>query len=677
MVLVQRSDERCENFKKNKIVKTLLAETNIVEEDARKVARAVERQVKKYEGEVISSATIREIVDSQLFSRGELEEAKKHQRIGVPASRVMELIKQGSRDNSNLYHTPETIHKVICDETMKMYALEHFFPPEISRAHVKGDIHISDLDYAVDRPLNCLIHDLRYVIKHGLKVDGSGRFCTSAGPARRLMTLVNHSGQALQASQTNMAGGQSMALWNVFFAPFVTNMNYEDIKRDIQAMVFQFGMSFVSRGSQPIFSSVNTEFTVPKFLRDEEAWGPDGKRVGTYGDFEDETRLINRAFTEIMLDGDFQGRPHRFPNAVWVLRPEMMTKEFEEDLLAVHEVSSKHSLPYFLNLLPDDGIENAGVLGCRSRLNDNWKGEYDTDVFTGNATYNTINLNRVALESKDEDEFFDNLEDKFSMIREVSYIRLNHARKCLNEYNLMPFLKQENGSDKYYNLDDATLAIGYCGLNEALVNLGFEGGILNQEGDDYGIKVLKRFNEVCSEYRAEDNYRWSVIATPMETGAGKFAELDLKYYKDAFVQGPKEAPYLTNSSHAPVDANITLGEKVEIESKYHPLSLGGNILNLFIGEAYPDPQGLLNFTKKIAQTDTGFFAYTGVHNHCYTCGINSRGLVDKCNHCSSTNMITQSRITGYMSTISQDSQTGPGWNRNKVSELYDRKHHEF
>ena len=1056
MILVRTSNEECNPFKKKNVVKTLLLETNIAEEEAMKIARAVERQVKKYDGDTISSATIREMVDSQLINRGEIKEAKKHQRVGIPASRVMELIKKGTRDNSNLYHTPETIHKIVADETMKMYALEHFFAPEISKAHIKGEIHISDMDYAVNRPLNCVlgkedfvykdskgrifittigdfveknmkspilfkdgicsileedyyvisfnhekqepewkkitkvykkeneevfkvsftknknisvtkdhkffnfnsatsklrqpntvpkisrqtcctvnlfkdkkvgsirywelpekeedplgrivgfflgdgslnkkgntrvpiflmkkvdkikylhetldelgveyavyyaksearqgyvytlikngpikellvkIHEndkhlpdgfltkenslgilgglinsdgyltinktsnkcfmefsqvrkhvfdvfnvccllngitpsfykedrskfgtqdvyksrfssnallevlkriklrdkyqeifskehsfdklerrsygpirpksikkisglhnvydieveenhsfvcgngfilthncltqsLQFLIRNGLKVDGSGRFSTAAGPARRFSTLINHAGQALQASQTNMAGGQSLSLWNVHAAPFVSDMSYEEVKKQVQAMVFQFGMSFVSRGGQSVFSSVNTEFTVPEFIRDKQAWGPDGKPMDTYGDYEEETRMISRALAEVMIEGDVNGRAHRFPNAIWVLRPEMMFKEFDDDLLQIHELSAKHSSPYLLNLTVDDGIEHASVLGCRSRLNDNWSGDYTRDTFTGNLTYNTINLNRTGIVSKDEDEYFDDLDDKLSILRKLTYTRRDHAKKCLNEYKLMPYLLQEGIDRKLYNIDDTTLAIGYCGLHESLVNLGIEDGLISSEGHKFGLKVIERLNDAGSEFREEDGLRWSVIGTPMETGAGRFAELDLKYHPDAFTQGPRRAPYLTNSSHLPVNADVSLWDRVKLESKFHPLSLGGNILNLYLGEAYPDPQALMSLTKKIAKTDTGFFAYTGIHGHCYSCASNSRGLTDSCGHCGSEEVVTQSRITGYMSTISQNTKDGAGWNNNKISELRDRR----
>ncbi|MDP3013536.1 MAG: anaerobic ribonucleoside-triphosphate reductase, partial [Candidatus Subteraquimicrobiales bacterium] len=449
-ILVETKGQECFPFKRDKIVKSLIKEVEgIKKSEAMKIARSISLRVKNWEKTTITTSEIRVMVQDQLIKRGEIQEFREYQTIGISVSELEDLVLNGTRDNSNLLFSPETSHKIIADTIGKQYALEYMLPPHISRSHILGEIHASDLDYAFDRPLNCLVQSAQDIIRFGLKVDGSGKFCTVAGPAKRLSTLINHVGQALQAAQTNMAGGQSMALWNVMFAPFVRGMDYVEIKRNVQAMVFQFCMSFVSRGSQPIFSSLNTEFTVPKFMRDLPAYGPEGKLVGTYGDFEEETRILNRAYTEVMTEGDYEGRPHRFPNSIWVLRKEMMTPEFEEDLLNVHILSAKHSLPYFLNLIPDDGIEHASVLGCRSRLNSNWTGDEYRDTFTGNAIYSTINLNRIALESKDESDYFDILRERVEILRELSHIRRNHAKSLLKNGN-MPYLTQEVDGKPYY-----------------------------------------------------------------------------------------------------------------------------------------------------------------------------------------------------------------------------------
>jgi ribonucleoside-triphosphate reductase len=675
-ISVITSEGECQKFSPKRIYNTLIEETGIEKDYAKNVTRRVVRKIHDLDLNQVTTTKIRTLVTASLLKDGSLEEGDKYERIGIPVRTIEKLVFEGTRDNSNLLFSPETSHKIIADSVGKQYALRHMFPEHISNSHIKGEIHLSDLDYAFDRPLNCLTQSPQDIIRYGLKVDGSGKFCTVAGPAKRLSTLVNHVGQALQAAQTNMAGGQSLALWNVMFAPFIKGMPRDEVKQNIQAMVFQFCMSFVSRGSQPIFSSVNTEFTVPNFMRDLPAYGPEGKKVGVYGDYEEETRLLNQIYTEVMLEGDYDGRPHRFPNSIWVLRKEMMTPEFEDDLLKVHELSAKHSLPYFLNLLPDDGIEHASVLGCRSRLNSNWTGDEFRDTFTGNATYNTINLNRIALKSGDEEEYFEELNSMINWIREASYIRRDHSEKLLKNGN-MPYLIQEIEGKPYYNLNDATLAIGYCGLNEALVNLGIEGGIVSPEGDKLGVKIITELNNYAKIFGEEDGYRWSVLGTPMESGAGRFAELDLKHYPNSFVQGTKSAPYLSNSCHTPVNSDITILEKIKIEEKYFPLTLGGLISNLYLGESYPNPEALMSLTKRISETNTGFWAYTSIHNHCYDCGFNGRGLVNNCSNCNSTDVMSQSRITGYMSTISQNTLSGAGWNKSKISELHDRRTYDL
>ena len=192
--------------------------------------------------------------------------------------------------------------------------------------------------------LNCLQHDLRLFIKHGLKVDGTGDHTSVAGPPNHIETLMNHSGEIMLAAQQNMSGGQSMSLWNVFVAPFAAGLSYEKVKQSVQMFIYNLNMAYAARGSQVPFTSINLEFTVPKFLEDVPAYGPKGKLAGVYGDYEEETRILQRAFTETLLDGDSDGKPHLFPNTIYALRDKVLTDEFEEDVRRVHELSAKYGI---------------------------------------------------------------------------------------------------------------------------------------------------------------------------------------------------------------------------------------------------------------------------------------------------------------------------------------------
>ncbi|MGB9200444.1 anaerobic ribonucleoside-triphosphate reductase, partial [Methanobacterium sp.] len=349
---VRTSRDTIETFDQRKIEKTLIVETDASGELARRIANETWKELKKLDVDYLTAPMIREIVNTKLVEHGLETLRKRYTRLGIPVYNITNLIRNGSRDNANMIHNPETVHKYVADEALKQYALLRILPNELADAHLGGDIHIHDLEFFAGRPLNCLQHDLRLFIKHGLKVDGTGDHTSVAGPPNHIETLMNHSGEIMLAAQQNMSGGQSMSLWNVFVAPFAAGLSYEKVKQSVQMFIYNLNMAYAARGSQVPFTSINLEFTVPKFLEDVPAYGPKGKLAGVYGDFEDETRILQRAFTETLLDGDSDGKPHLFPNTIYALRKEMMNDEFEEDVRRVHELSAKYGSSYFVNMLP-------------------------------------------------------------------------------------------------------------------------------------------------------------------------------------------------------------------------------------------------------------------------------------------------------------------------------------
>lgn len=261
MIRVQTSHDSCEPFKKRRIAEVLMEEADVKESEAWKIARSIERKIKKIAPETITTAEIREEVNSQLRKRGMIEEAKKHERVGIPVAEIKKTIGSHNRDNANVGRNPEAVHKYVADAALKQYALG-CLPTDLARAHEKGDIHMHDLEFFPARPLNCCQHDLRYFIKHGLMVDGDGQHTSAAGPAKNIETLVNHAGQILMASQVFMSGGQSLPLMNVFMAPYVHGLTYERIKQAMQMLIFNLNMSYVSRGGQSL------TYEAPLIIRD-------------------------------------------------------------------------------------------------------------------------------------------------------------------------------------------------------------------------------------------------------------------------------------------------------------------------------------------------------------------------------------------------------------------------
>lgn len=452
---------------------------------------------------------------------------------------------------------------------------------------------------------------------------------------------MDHSGEIMLAAQQNMSGGQSMSLWNVFAAPFAAGRSYEDIKQCMQMLIYNLNMAYAARGSQVPFTSMSLEFTVPSFLKNVEAYGPSGKVVGTYDDYEEEVRQIQRAFTDVLYQGDAYGKPHLFPNTIYTLRKEMMNPEFEDDLAKVHQLSSKYGTPYFSNMLVDYRGKNkmANYMGCRTCLNNDWTGDWERDTLrTGNASYVTMNLPRLAYKyGKNKDVVYEELETLLDDAAEIMMLRLEGSKKCLDEYNLLSFLKQDMSGEPYYRIENATVSFGFVGLNEYLLAMTEHGLGYSNEVDKEGVELIEFINKIAKEKSEETGLRFSVLQTPAESTAHRFALSDQKQFGErAILQGTHESPYYTNSAHTPVNSDKLLPSRIKTEEKFHPLTKGGHIFHVWLGEAYSNPSSLMSLTKKIAcKSNIGFWAYSSVLSYCMNCKTMMKGKQNTCATCQS------------------------------------------
>ncbi|WP_303247837.1 anaerobic ribonucleoside-triphosphate reductase [uncultured Methanobrevibacter sp.] len=676
---VRTSRDTIEPFDMSKIANTLIEETGASQETAFEIASDVWKELKKLNVDYLTAPIIREMVNAKLLEYGFEDLRKQYTRLGIPVYNITSLIENGDRSNANMIHNPESIHKYVADEALKQYALLKILPSHLADAHMSGDIHIHDLEFFAGRPLNCMQHDIRTFIKYGLKVDGTGDHTSVAGAPSHMETLMNHTGEVMLAAQQNMSGGQGMSLWNVFVAPFATGRSYDEIKQCIQMLVYNLNMAYAARGSQVPFTSMALEFGVPKFLEDVTAYGPKGEVVGTYGDFEDETRLIQKAFTETLLAGDQEGKPHLFPNTIYTLRKETLKGDYDEDLRLVHELSAKYGSSYFVNMLPDYRNEMANYMGCRTCLQDTWTGDWDEDCLrTGNLAYVTLNFPRIGYQSKDEDQVFEYLDEYMDLAVETLMMRRQQGLNCFENYGILPFLNQKVEDDTYYRIRNSTLSFGFVGLNEMLLAL-FGAGIDDPDANKFGVKCLEYINQRAEALKEETGLRWSVLQTPAESTAYRFATLDKEKFGDkVIVQGDGNANYYTNSSHVPVDTGVSLIDKIKIEEQYHSLTPGGHIFHAFMGESYADPDSLMSLTNKIARnSDIGFWAYSSAMSFCLKCKTLMKGLNNVCPSCGEKDDVEwYDRITGYVQQVGRAKSSSGGWNPGKRQELLDRKRWE-
>lgn len=683
---VRTSRGTLEPFDYRMIEKSLAKETGISPESAIHVAKEVEAKLRKLKVNYLTAPLIREIVTVQLLEEGMEEARSRYTRLGMPVYDVTHLIEEGSKENANLHHNPETIHKFAGDQILREYLLVQVLPKHIADAHMRGDIHIHDADYFAVRP-NCLQHDLSWFFENGLRVDGTGKHTSVAAPPKHAMVAALHAAKVLASSQTNMAGGQSLDNFNIFMAPFFRGLSREEVKQVAQAFVYEMNMQYVARGGQVVFSNIDLELTVPKYLADKPAIGPKGKVVGTYKDYQDELVTFTDALLDVFLDGDALGKPHLFPNTIVKVRDSAFKDPEQKELLfKVHQLFSKYGTPYILNMLPDWQHDAVNSMGCRTRLSGDWadKQGYDdpglSTMRTGNIHYNTLNLPRIALEANgDDSKIFEVLDSRLDLIREALEIKHGIVQKRLYENRILPFLTQKgkHGED-YYRFEDLTHTVGFVGLNEfAQMHTGSP---IHEAQDayDFGMDVVRYMRDWADSMTEITGWRWTLTQTPAESTAGRFAKLDMRAFgARAIVHGDRErgAVYYTNSSHIPVDADVPLFERARMEGKFHPVCNGGHITHLFLGEGTPDPAGLMSLTEKLCRnTSMGLFDYTRDLTTCRKCATVAGGLLNSCPSCGATgnDLEYYSRITGYCQRIGSGDSAG-GWNDAKIAELRDRK----
>jgi len=382
MPKVRTTDGHFVEWNKNLIIKQLVKETKLSEqfyklpaisdEVAKEIARETERRIQKMNVKFLSGPLIRELVNIVLLEHGHTEWRNISTRVGTPVCDAHQIdLGSGfeARDNANLQENAETSHKKKADKISKeQYLL--LLPPNIADAHLKGDIHIHDLEYLGTRAF-CQDWDLRYFFYYGLMPDGSGTRASVAGPAMKPEVAVLHAVKALGSAQTNFAGGQGFYNFLTFLAPYLEGLSYKEIEQLMQMFVYEMTQMMVARGGQLVFSSVQLSPGMPKLWHNKPAvykgkvWNGVEAPLRTYKEFEREVRLAFEALMRVMLKGDHWGKPFNFPKPEISIEPDFMHEDEEfnrnnPDMLSydklytlAFELAAKHGAPYFDNQLPE------------------------------------------------------------------------------------------------------------------------------------------------------------------------------------------------------------------------------------------------------------------------------------------------------------------------------------
>ena len=560
------------------------------------------------------------------------------------------------KENSNEDYSFSGLLLYSAGKVIGNYALNEIYTPEIKEAHVKGYFHIHDLSNAVIG--YCAGWSLKKLLEMGFggipnKVD--------CKPAKHLNTVIHQMVNYIGCLQMEFAGAQAFSSVDTLLAPFVKkdNLSFKETKQCIQQLIFS--LNIPSRwGSQYPFSNLTFDWVVPADMKDEKAIVGGVKQDFTYSECEKEMGMINKAFLEVMLEGDAKGRIFTFPIPTYNL-----TKNFDWDsdnANLLFEATAKYGLPYFMNYVGSDlDPQSIRAMCCRLNLDQNQLvkrpgGMWGPGDATGSIGVVTINMNRMGYEAKSKGEFFEKLAYYMGLAKNSLEIKRVMVEKNL-ENGLMPFTKIYLGTFKNH-----FSTIGLCGMNECCLN--FVGkDISTNEGTEFAIEALKFMRDKLVDFQQETGELYNLEATPAESTSYRLAKLDKKMYPDIITAGDKE-PYLTNSSQLPVGKTDDVIEALEHQDKIQRLYTGGTIFHTFMGEKLSSGEACKQLVKKIASnTQLPYFSITPTFSICNNHGYIA-GEHFKCHECNSETEV-YSRIVGYYRPLKQ-------WNVGKKEEFKDR-----
>ena len=539
------------------------------------------------------------------------------------------------------------------------YWLSEIYDQEIANAHRNAEIHLHDLSMLTGY---CAGWSLKQLIQEGL--GGIPGKITSA-PAKHLSTLCNQMVNFLGIMQNEWAGAQAFSSFDTYLAPFVKvdNLTQKEVKQCIQSFVF--GVNTPSRwGTQAPFSNITLDWTVPKDLENLPAIVGGREQDFTYGDCKKEMDMVNKAFIEIMIEGDANGRGFQYPIPTYSITRDFDWSETENNKL-LFEMTAKYGTPYFSNYINSD-MEPSDVrsMCCRLRLDlrelrKKSGGFFGSGESTGSVGVVTINLPRIAYLAKDEQDFYQRLDRLMDIAARSLKTKRTVITKLLDA-GLYPYTRRYLGS-----FDNHFSTIGLIGMNEVGLNAKWlRHDLTHPDTQKFAKDVLNHMRERLSDYQEEYGDLYNLEATPAESTTYRFAKHDKAEFPDIITANENGTPYYTNSSHLPVGYTEDIFSALDIQDELQTLYTSGTVFHAFLGEKLPDWKAAANLVRKIAENyKLPYYTMSPTYSICPDHGYLS-GEHFTCPECGGQTEV-YSRITGYYRPVQN-------WNDGKAQEFKDR-----
>ena len=540
------------------------------------------------------------------------------------------------------------------------YWLSEIYDQEIANAHRNAEIHLHDLSMLTGY---CAGWSLKQLIQEGL--GGIPGKITSA-PAKHLSTLCNQMVNFLGIMQNEWAGAQAFSSFDTYLAPFVKadNLTQKEVKQCIQCFVY--GVNTPSRwGTQAPFSNITLDWTVPKDLENLPAIVGGKEQDFTYGDCKKEMDMVNKAFIEIMIEGDANGRGFQYPIPTYSITRDFDWSETENNKL-LFEMTAKYGTPYFSKYINSD-MEPSDVrsMCCRLRLDlrelrKKSGGFFGSGESTGSVGVVTINLPRIAYLASDEADFYKRLDHLMDIAARSLKTKRTVITKLLDA-GLYPYTKRYLGS-----FDNHFSTIGLIGMNEVGLNAKWlRADLTHEETQKFAKDVLNHMRERLSDYQEQYGDLYNLEATPAESTTYRFAKHDKQEFPDIITANENGTPYYTNSSHLPVGYTEDIFSALDIQDELQTLYTSGTVFHAFLGEKLPDWKAAANLVRKIAENyKLPYYTMSPTYSVCADHGYLT-GEQHVCPICGKEAEV-YSRITGYYRPVKN-------WNDGKTQEFKDRK----
>jgi ribonucleoside-triphosphate reductase len=573
------------------------------------------------------------------------------------------------KENSNMGFSLQGLNNYISSEVSKIYWLNKIYPEDIKNAYLEGDFHIHDLGII---SAYCVGWDLHDLLLEGFQ-GASGK--VESKPAKHLRTALGQITNFFYTLQGEAAGAQAFSNFDTLLAPFIRfdRLDYKGVKQALQE--FLFNVNVPTRvGFQTPFTNITLDLTVPSYYADQGVIIGGKTQDVTYKEFKAEMDTFNRAFLEVMLEGDAKGRVFTFPIPTYNI-----SKDFDWDnpnLDILWKVTAKYGLPYFANFINSDmSPEDARSMCCRLRI-DNRElrrrggGLFGSAPLTGSIGVVTINMPRLGFISHDEYDFFKMLGAIMDLAKESLEIK-RKTLESFTEENLYPYMRfylrnVKLRFGKYWENHFST--IGIVGMNEACLNLLKE-NIASEKGRAFTLRVMDFMRQKLLGFQEETGNFYNLEATPAEGTSYRLAQIDRVKYPDMFTDygriSDMRHPFYANSTHLPVNYTDDIFEMLDLQDEIQTKYTGGTVVHLYVGEEIKDQMALKSLIRKICTTyKLPYFTVTPTFSVCPDCGY-LPGKTEQCSKCGKPCEV-YSRIVGYLRPVNQ-------WNNGKKEEFSLRK----